>query len=162
MSRQNKVNPDHYTQGGRLSPDDLARERQKQGNSGLRGAGKNRPLPPWMLQQPSAADQPPVEEPTLEVERPEASTVDAGAGEEPAAVPARPRPARRSAKRTATRAATKRGSQARKTAARKPSTPRARTTARSTRSAKAASPSRSISRRVAKKAATKPRTAKKR
>lgn len=30
MSRQNKVNRDNYTQAGRLTPDDMARERQKQ------------------------------------------------------------------------------------------------------------------------------------
>lgn len=30
MSRQNKVNKDNYTQAGRLTPDDMARERQKQ------------------------------------------------------------------------------------------------------------------------------------
>jgi hypothetical protein len=33
MSRKNKVNPDHYKVAGRLTPDDLARERQvQQGN----------------------------------------------------------------------------------------------------------------------------------
>jgi hypothetical protein len=30
MSKQNKVNPGAYTQAGRLSPDDAARERMKQ------------------------------------------------------------------------------------------------------------------------------------
>jgi hypothetical protein len=30
MSRKNKVNPAHYKVAGRLSPDDLARERMKQ------------------------------------------------------------------------------------------------------------------------------------
>jgi hypothetical protein len=30
MSRQNKVNPGTYTQAGRLSPDDTAREMKKQ------------------------------------------------------------------------------------------------------------------------------------
>jgi hypothetical protein len=30
MSRQNRVNPDRYKTGGRLSPDDLARERRAQ------------------------------------------------------------------------------------------------------------------------------------
>jgi hypothetical protein len=30
MSRQNKVNKDNYVQAGRLTPDDLARERMKQ------------------------------------------------------------------------------------------------------------------------------------
>jgi hypothetical protein len=32
MSRINKVNPDHYKVAGRLSADDLARERSKQGD----------------------------------------------------------------------------------------------------------------------------------
>ena len=30
MSRQNKVNPGQYYVGGRLTPDEMARERQKQ------------------------------------------------------------------------------------------------------------------------------------
>jgi len=34
MSRQNKVNPGQYTQAGRLSPDDAAREQRKQGTGG--------------------------------------------------------------------------------------------------------------------------------
>lgn len=36
MSRQNKVNPGQYTQAGRLTPDDLGRERpRKPDQSGL-------------------------------------------------------------------------------------------------------------------------------
>ena len=34
MSRRNKVNPDHYKTAGRLTTDDLARERQKQRGQG--------------------------------------------------------------------------------------------------------------------------------
>ena len=30
MSKNNKVNKDHYVQGGRLTPDEIAGERQKQ------------------------------------------------------------------------------------------------------------------------------------
>jgi hypothetical protein len=30
MSRQNKVNPDHYKVAGRLTADELAREKQRQ------------------------------------------------------------------------------------------------------------------------------------
>ncbi len=30
MSKRNKVNPDHYQQAGRLTPDEIARERMKQ------------------------------------------------------------------------------------------------------------------------------------
>ena len=33
MSKQNKVNPGTYTQAGRLSPDDSAREMKKQGKA---------------------------------------------------------------------------------------------------------------------------------
>lgn len=33
MSKQNKVNKDLYTQAGRLTTDDMARERQKQARS---------------------------------------------------------------------------------------------------------------------------------
>jgi hypothetical protein len=33
MSKQNKVNKDHYTQAGRLTPDDMAREREKMSGS---------------------------------------------------------------------------------------------------------------------------------
>jgi hypothetical protein len=46
MSRHNKVNPDHYTIAGRLTPDDLARERHKQGD-GRRAASRQKPAPPW-------------------------------------------------------------------------------------------------------------------
>jgi hypothetical protein len=31
MSKPNKVNKSNYDQGGRLTPDDMARERMKQG-----------------------------------------------------------------------------------------------------------------------------------
>jgi hypothetical protein len=34
MSRQNKVNKGSYTQQGRLTPDDMARERMKQAENG--------------------------------------------------------------------------------------------------------------------------------
>jgi hypothetical protein len=33
MSKNNKVNRDRYVQGGRLTPDEIARERQKQAES---------------------------------------------------------------------------------------------------------------------------------
>jgi hypothetical protein len=39
MSKQNKVNKSNYDQGGRLTPDDLARERMKQGEQS-RAKGK--------------------------------------------------------------------------------------------------------------------------
>jgi hypothetical protein len=56
MSRQNKVNPDHYTSAGRLSPDDWARERRKQAER-LHGETRKRqrkPLPPWLANEASA------------------------------------------------------------------------------------------------------------
>ena len=40
MSRQNKVNKNNYTQGGRLTPDDMARERINQGRMTGRAKGK--------------------------------------------------------------------------------------------------------------------------
>ena len=40
MSKQNKTNKDHYVQGGRLSPDDMARERMNQAQISGRAKGK--------------------------------------------------------------------------------------------------------------------------
>jgi hypothetical protein len=52
MSRLNKVNPDHYTMAGRLSADDLARERMRQGpHRPERGRARNKPLPPWLAKE---------------------------------------------------------------------------------------------------------------
>ncbi len=51
MSKQNKVNKSNYDQGGRLTPDELARERMKQAESGGRAketdhpAGHKGPIP---------------------------------------------------------------------------------------------------------------------
>jgi len=39
MSKPNKVNKNNYDQGGRLTPDDMARERMKQGEM-TRAKGK--------------------------------------------------------------------------------------------------------------------------
>jgi hypothetical protein len=58
MSRQNKVNPDHYKLAGRLSPDDLARERQRQPASQpgpLRGRNR-KPMPPWATEMGGSAE----------------------------------------------------------------------------------------------------------
>jgi hypothetical protein len=38
MSKRNKVNKDRYVQRGRLTPDDLARERQKPRRTGVQPA----------------------------------------------------------------------------------------------------------------------------
>ena len=40
MSKENKVNKNNYDQGGRLTPDDMARERMKQGEMTGRAKGK--------------------------------------------------------------------------------------------------------------------------
>jgi hypothetical protein len=40
MSKNNKVNKDAYVQRGRLTPDELARERMKQGEIAGRAKGK--------------------------------------------------------------------------------------------------------------------------
>ena len=42
MSKQNKANKSNYDQAGRLTPDDLARERMRQGDMPLNAKGKER------------------------------------------------------------------------------------------------------------------------
>lgn len=87
MSRQNKVNPDHYKMAGRLSPDDLARERRQQEELHLPGGrrGREKLMPPWMASEtPKPAD---------EIDQ----VAEGGApGEEPPAdTPAMPKPTKR-------------------------------------------------------------------
>ena len=56
MSRHNKVNPDHYHQAGRLTPDDMARERTKQRSTPSGGRQRpQKPAPPW-LSEDAVAD----------------------------------------------------------------------------------------------------------
>ena len=72
MSRQNKVNPDRYKTGGRLSPDDLARERQSQQStttSERPHRGDERPS--WMKQDHGAEQAGEAEPPGGEAEAPE-------------------------------------------------------------------------------------------
>jgi len=40
MSKQNKVNKNNYVQGGRLTPDEMARERGNQAQASGRAMGK--------------------------------------------------------------------------------------------------------------------------
>jgi hypothetical protein len=40
MSKHNKVNKDHYVQGGRLTPDEMARERMAQARVAPQARGK--------------------------------------------------------------------------------------------------------------------------
>ena len=42
MSKQNKVNKTNYVQGGRLTPDDMARERKRQAEVSSHAKGKER------------------------------------------------------------------------------------------------------------------------
>ena len=58
MSRKNKVNPDHYKVAGRLSPDDLARERMKQSVPKTARAWDERPGQPTWMDGPSAGSGP--------------------------------------------------------------------------------------------------------
>jgi hypothetical protein len=53
MSRQNKVNPGQYTSAGRLSPDDLGRERQRQAGKATMGDRSNE-RPAWETSSPSS------------------------------------------------------------------------------------------------------------
>ena len=58
MSRKNKVNPDHYKVAGRLSPDDLARERMKQSAPTTARAWDERPGQASWMDGPSAGPGP--------------------------------------------------------------------------------------------------------
>jgi hypothetical protein len=42
MSKQNKVNKTNYVQSGRLTPDDMARERKRQGTGSPQARGTER------------------------------------------------------------------------------------------------------------------------
>jgi hypothetical protein len=78
MSRINKVNPDHYKTAGRLSADDLARERVKQAEIHQTGPKRRRgsPQPPWMANEVSAAGR---ETSRAETRRVEPPTTASGA-----------------------------------------------------------------------------------
>lgn len=59
MSKENKVNPSQYTQRGRLTPDDAAREMAKQRQSHLGAHGKGNPkgrAERWMMQAEQARE----------------------------------------------------------------------------------------------------------
>jgi hypothetical protein len=120
MSRSNKVNPDHYTIAGRLSPDDLARERAKQADTrhdgGLRRRG-TKSTPPWLAHAGHAVagrhkTVAPAESATeSEAIQPAPERKRAAAAKAKAHQPSKPKPTRRiAAKRPApsTRAGTSR------------------------------------------------------
>ena len=143
MSRQNKVNPDHYTGAGRLSPDDWARERRKQSESmfGSRRGSNKKPMAPWMVSDsgsghPESADV--AREDTADsVEGSEQATGepdDANVGAQ--APQAKPRPratAKQAAKAAGSRRAQQRTTVQKKTAGRKSAAGAQTTTTRRTR-----------------------------
>jgi hypothetical protein len=58
MSRKNKVNPDRYKTAGRLSQDDLARERQAQRPTvPSEQSHRNGDRPSWMKPEDDAGDR---------------------------------------------------------------------------------------------------------
>jgi hypothetical protein len=116
MSGKNKVNPDHYKVAGRLSQDDLARERRTQSEPlfGATRGRKDKPLPPWMLNQQSASRAAESADPDTETR-----AVDDGQANESAKTGAEPTPRRRA---TTTRAAKRPAKPAATSAKAKPKT----------------------------------------
>lgn len=137
MSRQNKVNPGKYTQAGRLSQDDAAREMMRQRASIASRNHHDAGPPPWETSQPAA----PVR--------------DEDEGDTQAAVEPAPKPAKRAAKSRRRTVATK--ARAAKSAAKSP--------AKSRRPVRKAALARSVVKKPAAKkpaAAKKTATAKRR
>jgi hypothetical protein len=58
MSKHNKVNKSNYDQGGRLTPDEMARERVKQGEAGRASGDKTWPGTPASSRERGAAREP--------------------------------------------------------------------------------------------------------
>ena len=157
MSRQNKVNPGMYTQRGRLTQDDAARELRKQRNIGsehtwqpvqrdkqppfMAEAGENENVDEQADDDRVTDDQ--AEDDQLQNDQPEAAPAPRATRAKPTAVK-RPKPARKMAAKKAT-TATKRGKAKKAKAAKKATTakvakPKAKAKAakRSTPKAKAA------------------------
>ncbi len=115
MSRQNKVNPGMYTQRGRLTQDDAARELKHQRNISAPHTwqhGHNDRLPSFKGSEPMARDE--------EVEPPKAKTVKAKARKE-TPVKTKAKSVRKTAPKAKTTAAkSKAGGTAKKAPARKP------------------------------------------
>ena len=93
VSRANKVNKDRYTMAGRLTPDDLARERMRQMHVTGR-ASKDKPMPPWMT-RPSAPAEPAAAEDVFDANAAQEASEPASSAEPTAAKP----PARKAAAR---------------------------------------------------------------
>jgi len=122
MSRQNKVNPGMYTQRGRLTQDDAAREIAKQRSVGSEHT--------W---QPVQRDQEPrlTSESEGDDEDAAVAAPDESAEKTPARVTAKPRSAKKTAARKMAKAPARRTVRAKKTAA-----PAKRGTAKSGRTTK--------------------------
>jgi hypothetical protein len=128
MSRHNKVNPDHYTIAGRLTPDDLARERWKQQPTTVgRHSRRDKPQPPWMHEQRAAEAATPQERDERQDEGP-----DAGEAAPPVRARRRSTPPKAPARRRTAKAARPPARKGTKTS------PRVRQAKPSTGSAKAA------------------------
>jgi hypothetical protein len=123
MSRQNKVNPGMYTQRGRLTQDDAAREIAKQRSVGSEHT--------W---QPVQRDQEPRLTPKSEGDEEDAgiTATEESAEETPARATAQPRAAKKAEARTMAKASARSTVQAKKTA-----TPAMRGKAKTGRTAKA-------------------------
>jgi hypothetical protein len=108
MSRQNKVNPGMYTQRGRLTQDDAAREIAKQRSVGSEHT--------W---QPVQRDQEPRVPSESEGDEEDAGIAapDESAEKSPARVTAKPRSAKKTAARKTAKAPARRTVRAKKTAA---------------------------------------------
>lgn len=53
MSRQNKVNPGHYTRAGRLDPDELGSERRRQRSAAKAPHARKNTPPVWETTAPA-------------------------------------------------------------------------------------------------------------
>jgi hypothetical protein len=97
MSRHNKVNPDHYKVAGRLSTDDLARERRNQSSARVTALRDRsaKPMPPWMTRH----DEPRTEEQAEPRQAP--APVAVPAGKRPAGTRSKARSSRKPVARTA-------------------------------------------------------------
>jgi hypothetical protein len=117
MSRQNKVNPGMYTQRGRLTQDDAARELAKQRNVG----SPNTWQPVQRDQKPPMIEQP--QEETTDDDQDLAEAAPTAVEKEPARAKAA-RPATAKAAKPASRSAQPQSRRPAKTAARTKSAPR--------------------------------------
>ena len=147
MSRNNKVNPDHYTMAGRLSADELARQRVRQGEQQLGGRRRrSKPVPPWIANEQTNSGNDTPEPATADADQSaesatgEAAVTEVAAPANDVAAPRRPAAAARKPSRPAPKAKATTRAGAKKTAAKK-------TAAKKMAAKKAAKPSRAVAKR---------------